>query len=89
MKKPLSDKEILVNTICNNMREIITNSADTEIKELAALIIGHLTSGSMHIKYTLDIVLDELYNIEIYAEFSYSQYIAQVTTKLIDEYREN
>lgn len=89
MKKPLSDKEILVNTICNNMREIIILSQDKDAREFAAIIIGRLTlvpDNEEDFEAALCEVDAYLFNMEVVFEFSYVQYVAQVTSRAIVNY---
>lgn len=91
MKKPLSDKEILVNTICNNMREIIILSQDKRAGEFASMIIGLCTVGidgadEEDFEDILCYVEDYLWKMEAIFEFSYTQYVAKVTGNAITSY---
>lgn len=89
MKKSLSDKEVLVNTICNNMREIIVLSQNKRASELAAMIIGQLTlvyNDEDDFEDILCDVEDALWKMESNFEFSYVQYVAQVSGRIVSNY---
>ena len=90
MKKPLSDKEILVNTICNNMREIITKNHESYEADLAGLIIGHLTEYEKAVDLATLLVIVKFWLVEIQDEngYSYENHIATVTLRAITKYEE-